>query len=72
MYFGGKINEGTQWNNKDFNSFMLSILLRRETMVNVLKFGTRFSFCSHIRAESHKMLVKITNREDPDQTAPPD
>ena len=25
-----------------------------------------------IRAGSHKMLVKITNREDPDQSASPD
>ena len=49
MYFGGKMNEETQWNNREFNSFMLSILLRRETMVNVLKFGKHFSFCSQIK-----------------------
>ena len=41
-------------------------------MVNVLKFRTLFSFCSKkmvIRAGIHKMLVRITNRGDPDQTA---
>ena len=44
------------------------------TTVNVLKFGTLFSFMFlnkmlFIRAGIHKMLVRIANREDPDQTA---
>ena len=44
-------------------------------MVNVYEFRTLFSFCSQIhvndgfRAGIHKMLVRIANREDPDQTA---
>ena len=43
-------------------------------MVNVGKFPTLFSFCSQkkmwvIKAGFHKMLVRIANREDPDQTA---
>ena len=33
-------------------------------MVNVLKFWARI-----IRARIHKILVRIANREDPDQTA---
>ena len=42
--------------------------------VNVLKFQTLFLFCSQIKswvikAGIHKMLVRIANREDPDQTA---
>ena len=41
--------------------------------VDVLKFRTFFSFYSTkllvFRAETHKMHVRITNREDPDQTA---
>ena len=42
--------------------------------VTVLKFGTLFSISSQIicwffRAEIHKMIVSIANREDPDQTA---
>ena len=42
--------------------------------VNVLKFGTLFYFLFLIkllvfRAGIHKMLVRISNREDPDQTA---
>ena len=42
--------------------------------VNVLKFGSLFHFCSRvncwfIRAGIHKMLVKIANRGDLDQTA---
>ena len=38
---------------------------------NTVKCGTViFSFCSQIKwAGIHKMLVKIANREDPDQTA---
>ena len=40
--------------------------------VNVLKFQTPFSFCSHIRAGIHKILVRLANREDPDQTASPE
>ena len=40
--------------------------------VNVLKFCTLISFCSKkimvIRAGIHKLLVRIANREDPDQT----
>ena len=45
------------------------------TTVNVLKLPTFFYFCSQIkccltgRARIHKMLVRIANREDPDQTA---
>ena len=44
-----------------------------ETMVNVLKFE-HLSFCSKlkcsiIRAGIHKSVVRIANREDPDQTA---
>ena len=38
-------------------------------MVNVLKFRTPFSFCSQIRTGIQKMLVRIANREDLDQTA---
>ena len=38
------------------------ILSHSGTMVNVLKFQTLFLFLFH------KMLVRITNREDPDQT----
>ena len=42
-------------------------------MVNVRKFGTLlFLFSTKmmvIRATIHKMLVRIANREDPDQTA---
>ena len=46
-------------------------------MVNVLKLLTLFSFCSQIkmflfRAGIHKKLVRIANREDPDQTASSD
>ena len=41
--------------------------------VNVLKFQTLFSFCSQCmlvyRAGTHKMLVRIANIEDHDQTA---
>ena len=37
-------------------------------IVNVLKFGT-LSLCFQIRAEIHKMFVRNTKREDPDQTA---
>ena len=41
--------------------------------VNFLKFETHFYFYSQIQyffwAGKHKMLVRITNREDPDQTA---
>ena len=36
-------------------------------MVNVLKFQI-FSFRLLFRAGIHKMLVRITNREEPDQT----
>ena len=41
-------------------------------MVNVLIIITLISFCPQmwvIRAAIHKMLVRIANREDPDQTA---
>ena len=43
-------------------------------MVNVLKFPTLFFFLFSnkmlvIKAGTHKMVVKIVNREDPDQTA---
>ena len=39
-------------------------------MVNVLKFLVLFSNKMWIiKAGNHKMLVRITNREDPDQTA---
>ena len=43
-------------------------------MVNVLKFQTLFSFQFQIKywlsgLELFKILVRITNREDPDQTA---
>ena len=43
-------------------------------MINVLKFGTLFSFCPQIkwgcaRAGIHKMLVRKANGADPDQTA---
>ena len=44
-------------------------------MENVLKFWTLFSFCSQIkchfviRTGIHKMLIRISNREDWDQTA---
>ena len=45
-------------------------------MVNVLKFLTLFSLFSNkmtiIRDEIHKLLVRIANREDPDQTASSD
>ena len=37
-------------------------------MVNVLKFRT-LTNKTLIRAGIHKMLVRIANREDPDQTA---
>ena len=42
-------------------------------MVNVLKFE-HLSFCSRlncciIRASIHKIIVRIGNREEPDQTA---
>ena len=42
--------------------------------VNVLKFRTLFSICSQIkcwffRAEIQKILGRIANKEDPDQTA---
>ena len=41
--------------------------------VNVLKFQTLFTFCFQrkcvIRAGIHKILLRIANREDPDQTA---
>ena len=41
--------------------------------VNVLKFQKLFSFCSQIKlpitARIFKMLVRMANREDPDQTA---
>ena len=42
--------------------------------VNIQKFRTFFHFLFSkkvwvIRAKIHKMLVKIANREDPDQTA---
>ena len=44
--------------------------------VNVLKFRTLFSLCSLfsnkiliVKAEVHQMLVRIANKEDPDQTA---
>ena len=38
--------------------------------VNVLKFQTHFSNKMLVfRAGVHKMLVRISNREDPDQTA---
>ena len=39
------------------------------SMVHVLKFRRPFSFCSQIRTGIQKMLVRIANREDPDQTA---
>ena len=38
-------------------------------MVNVLKFRTHFSFCSRIKCWCSGLLVRISNREDPDQTA---
>ena len=43
-------------------------------MANVLKFLTLFSFLFSnkmlvFRAGNHKMLVRIANRKDPDQTA---
>ena len=41
-------------------------------MVNVLKLRTPFSILNEMlifRAGIHKMLVRIANREDPDQTA---
>ena len=41
-------------------------------MVNVLKFRVFFLFSNEmfaIRAGIHKMLVRIANREDPDQIA---
>ena len=37
--------------------------------INVRKFRTLFSFCSHIKGRIHKLLVKIVNIEDPDQSA---
>ena len=42
--------------------------------VNVLEISTFFSFCSQLKycffgTGIHKMLVRIANREDPDQTA---
>ena len=43
------------------------------SMIDVLKFGTLFSLSSNkmvvIIAGIHKILVRIANREDPDQTA---
>ena len=44
------------------------------SMINVLKFQTLFSFCSEIKCgvsglEYTKLLVRLTNSEDPDQTA---
>ena len=47
---------------------------RKIQTVNFLKFRTFHSFCSQkkilvIWADIHKMLVRIANREDPDQTA---
>ena len=41
-------------------------------MVKFLKFWTFFLFSNKMlvfKAEIHKMLVRIANREDPDQTA---
>ena len=53
----------------------MSIISRLRT-VNVLKFRTLFSFCSHIKCWFkisgleliNKMLVRIAIREDPDQS----
>ena len=42
-------------------------------MVNVVKFWTLILFCFQnkvvIQDENHKMLARIANSEDPDQTA---
>ena len=57
------------------NSQVMTLVcdLEKITMVKVLKFGTLFSFFSQkmlvIRAGIQKMLVRIVNRDNPDQTA---
>ena len=51
---------------------MLGLESIEMNMVNVLKFRTFLFLISNkilvIRAEIHKMLVRIANREDPNQT----
>ena len=53
---------------KDPIYFMIELV----STVNVLKFHFLFLFTNYmlvIRTGIHKMLVRIANREDPDQTA---
>ena len=61
----------TVQNFKISNIYMGTV---KRPMVKILKFLTPFSFCSQIkimvlRAGIHKMLVRIANSEDPDQTS---
>ena len=56
-----------------FKSDFCHSVCNRVTTINVLKFGTLLFLFSNemlvFMAESHKMLDRIANREDPDQTA---
>ena len=56
----------------NFN-FKVVVLIWDKITVNVLKFQTLFlSVLKHnvgFRARTHKMFVRMANREDPDQTA---
>ena len=49
--------------------FSLESGLDSTSAVNVLKFQMFSNKMLVIRAGSHKMVVRIANREDPDQTA---
>ena len=58
-------------NNSYPGSFVCSSITKKLT-VNVLKFRTLFLYLNKMlffTAGVHKMLVRIINREDPDQTA---
>ena len=46
----------------------MCLKIHKHLTKTVLKFRTFFSVCSQ-RFGTHKMLVRIANREDPDQTA---
>ena len=42
---------------------------KKENTVNVLKFQTLSTSCFQRKSRIHKIVVKVANREDPDQTA---
>ena len=74
MHESNRRLEVTEKENKYFKDEVRYHIIKQHVTVNVLKFLNTFSrsqlnCCLSTRSGIHKMLVRIANSEDPDQTA---